>query len=118
MRRVPRAAAASLTLIALAAPAAAHATMTFAHSISPTGKFDDGITAGDFNHDGVIDLAAANDGANNVTILTGAGDGTFTATTTPPTGFSPYALVTGDFNNDGRLDLATSNIGANTVTIL
>ena len=84
-----------------------------------TGTSDLSIAGGDFNGDGIPDLAIANYGASTVTVLLGNGDGTFTATASSPvTGRGPYAIVAGDFNGDGKLDLATANFGANTVTIL
>ena len=77
------------------------------------------VAVGDFNDDGIQDLAIANDGSNSVTILLGNGDGTFTAAATPPGTFSgPDDVVVGDFNGDGELDLAVLNGGSNSVTIL
>jgi uncharacterized repeat protein (TIGR01451 family) len=82
-----------------------------------TGPF--AVAVGDFNGDGVQDLAIANDGASSVTILLGNGDGTFRAAAAPPGTFSgPDAIVVADFNGDGKLDLAVLNGGNNTVTIL
>ena len=84
----------------------------------PTGASDLSITGGDFNGDGIPDIAIANEGSNSVTILLGKGDGTFTAGNTVSTGQGPYAIVAGDFNNDGILDLATANYLDGTVTLL
>ena len=82
-----------------------------------TGPF--AIAVGDFNGDGIQDLAVANSGASSVTILLGKGDGTFTAAAAPPGTFSgPSAILAADFNGDGKLDLAVLNGGNNTVTIL
>ncbi len=89
------------------------------------GPFDitEAIAVADFNGDGVLDLAAANDGEgydpSTVTILLGKGDGTFAAAATKPTvGESPTGITTGDFNGDGTPDLATANFHNNSVTIL
>jgi uncharacterized repeat protein (TIGR01451 family) len=77
------------------------------------------IAVGDFNGDGIQDLAVANGGSSSVTILLGKGDGTFTAAAAPPGTFSgPSAILAADFNGDGKLDLAVLNGGNNTVTIL
>ena len=77
------------------------------------------IAVGDFNGDGIQDLAVANSGSSSVTILLGKGDGTFTAAAAPPGTFAgPSAILAADFNGDGKLDLAVLNGGNNTVTIL
>ncbi|MGD0507013.1 MAG: VCBS repeat-containing protein [Terriglobales bacterium] len=85
-----------------------------------TGNGDQSMVGGDFNGDGIPDLAIANYYDDTVTILLGNGDGSFTpaALPLPATGAGPFAIVAGDFNNDGILDLATANYYANTVTIL
>lgn len=69
------------------------------------------IAVGDFNGDGIPDLAMVNFAGNNVTILLGNGDGTFTAATDSPVavGSFPTSIATGDFNGDGILDLAVTN---------
>jgi len=79
--------------------------------------------AGDFNGDGIPDLAAANYGSNTLSVLLGNGDGTFQPQVTYPTGSSPSALAVGDFNKDGKLDLAVANCrcfspGPSTVSVL
>jgi len=82
---------------------------------------------GDFNGDGILDVATANSApdsnqtiyANTITISLGNGDGTFkTLPTHPATGTRPQSIVAGDFNGDGKLDLATTNYTDGTVTIL
>jgi uncharacterized protein (TIGR03437 family) len=73
-------------------------------------NFAPGIAAGDFNGDGLLDLAVSgqslsNPAAGTVTILLGRGDGTFqTAPGLDTSGFG--ALVAMDLNNDGHVDLA------------
>jgi hypothetical protein len=84
------------------------------------GYGPDALVVGDFNGDGKLDLAVANDWDNNVTILLGNGDGTFTPAPGSPVavGVEPSALAVGDFNRDGKLDLAVANFEDNSVTIL
>jgi hypothetical protein len=69
-----------------------------------------GLVLGDFDGDGKLDVATANNGDQSATFLYGAGDGTFAANISravPPSsnGCSPYAIVAGDFDNDPRTDV-------------
>lgn len=71
------------------------------------------VAVADFNKDGKLDIAATSSGSNNVVILTGKGDGTFTVGAPLTTGGSePYDLVAADFNSDGYPDLAVINFNA------
>jgi hypothetical protein len=76
-----------------------------------------GFTAGDFKNDGKLDLAVSSwDDSGSFVILTGKGDGTFTAGSTynfgtweqcyPSGGSNPYWIGAADLNQDGKLDLA------------
>jgi hypothetical protein len=82
------------------------------------------IAAGDFNGDGILDLAVANSFVDSgqpgtVTVLLGKGDGTFTPTAvSPAVGMTPYSVVAGDVNGDGKADLVTANVGSNTFSVL
>ncbi len=64
------------------------------------------VLVGDFNGDGVLDLACSD--SNGVKIALGKGDGTFRETAASPIAVRSelYSLVAGDFNHDGKLDLA------------
>ncbi len=79
-----------------------------------------GITAGDFNHDGHLDLALSDStgSSNNVHVLFGDGAGNFTGLTSYSAGTNPSAIATADFNHDGNLDLAVTNASSNNVTLL
>jgi uncharacterized membrane protein len=84
-----------------------------------TGSQPLGVASGDFNGDGIPDLAVTNYSSNSVTILLGNADGTLTASSvSPPTGGSPYGIAAADFNGDGKTDLAVANTAGGTLTIL
>jgi subtilase family serine protease len=93
--------------------------LTWGNPQSPTtGSYPQAIAVGDFNRDGVPDLAVPNFSSGTVMVLLGKGDGTFTATaSTLQAGTSPSAVVVGDFNGDGIPDLAVSNENSNNVSI-
>jgi hypothetical protein len=80
------------------------------------------VAVGDFNGDGILDLATANFGGNAVSILLGESGGMFHAPVNYPVGPLPSSVAVGDFNGDGFLDLAvtnTDNFGSNgSVSIL
>jgi hypothetical protein len=76
------------------------------------------VVVGDFNGDGIPDIAVANVGDNSVSVLLGNGDGTFQLAGTFVVGRSPDAIAVGDFNGDGIDDLVTANRGSNTVSVL
>jgi hypothetical protein len=75
------------------------------------------VLAGDFNGDGIPDLAVISAG-NSVSVLQGNGDGTFQNPVSYLVGNTPTSLVAADFNGDGALDLATANLRSNDVTVL
>ena len=108
---------------------------TFAESLIPapgspiqTGNSPAIAGVGDFNEDGIPDLAIENAGDNTISILLGKGDGTFLAAAAIPAIGTPpcetislqsnCAIVVGDFNDDGHADLAVTSGNDNTVVIL
>jgi len=99
------------------------ASLTFNTSAITVGTSVTAIAVGDFNNDGKMDLAVANEGAGYscegdsqfyyISILLGNGNGTFTAGGSIELGCMSEGLgsfgvgeTVGDFNGDGRLDLA------------
>ncbi len=72
------------------------------------------ISVADFNGDGIVDLAF-NNAANNLVVLLGNGDGTFTTKTS--IGIAG-GIAVGDFNGDGIPDMAVMDGPDTTLTIL
>lgn len=63
----------------------------------------EGITIGDFNNDGIVDVAIGS--STGVDVLLGNGNGTFQAPITSAAGIRAVALQAADLNGDGKLDL-------------
>jgi hypothetical protein len=103
----------STTTDAIAAPN----RITFSMAQSEVAVFgDSALVAGDFNRDGHVDLAIANDNFQGVAVRLGLPD--FQNDASYPTGAGANEVLTADFNHDGNLDLAVANAGTNTVSIL
>jgi hypothetical protein len=77
-----------------------------------------GAAVGDFNGDGKLDLAVANSGSTNVSVLLGNGDGTFKTAVNYGAGTLPWSVAVGDFNGDGWPDLVVASFGSNNVSVL
>lgn len=92
------------------------------------------VIVADFNGDGFLDLAVANQGDNSISLFRGNGDGTFTefpsspfklTNTTTISETAPVAMASANFrnqvnniNNSAEVDLAVANQGSNNVSIL
>jgi FG-GAP-like repeat/PQQ-like domain len=80
------------------------------------------IVAADLNRDGKLDLAVVDDDSDDVWILLGNGDGTFTASAQSPialtTNSSPVSIAAADLDGDGDLDLAVACFGTNELRLL
>ena len=74
------------------------------------GSLPYSVVAADFNRDGNLDLAVADWGTSQVSVLLGRGDGTFRLARifSAP---AAIALAVGDFNGDHILDLAVAQFG-------
>jgi hypothetical protein len=75
------------------------------------------LAVGDFNGDGIQDIAIVSKGL--VRVLVGNGDGSMQTTNVSYVpGYLPVAVAVRDFNSDGLPDLAIVNNGSNDVSIL
>ena len=78
------------------------------------------ITAGDFDNNGRVDLATANNASKNITVYTNDGSGGFSSNTVYAlqTGVSkPISITNADFDGDNDLDLAVANSNGDAVSI-
>jgi hypothetical protein len=113
---------------------------SFTASLSGTGTSVAGVSTSDFptatysagngptfvstvslRDNSIDDLIVSNFTDNTVSVLLGAGDGTFGAQTTFPTGAGPVWIATGLFQtnlNNQNIDLAVANQTTNTISIL
>lgn len=114
--------------------AQAHAQVCSVPSFHPAptvqvGNSPQYVLIRDLSGDGINDLATANQGSDDVSILLGNGDGTFTQATGSPistltsaggnsNGSRPGGLAAADFNQDGVLDLAVALRNSNELMLL
>ena len=75
------------------------------------------MASGDWNRDGIQDLAMVNQGRDAVSIRLGNGDGTFYGNTEVGVTNHPHAIAIGDFNRDGKQDFVVTNQGNSLVAV-
>ena len=117
--------AATLTLVSLVVPMAAPAvSQAQTPGFAPVEFFDTGgagsvaLTSADFNLDGAVDVATANEDADTVSVLLNSGTGDLTLDNTYPVGEQPWEIVAADFDNDTFADLAVANATSSDVSVL
>lgn len=93
----------------------------------PPAGFGSGINTadlalGDFDQDGILDVATANAGhvvwGWSDSILRGDGQGSFALVTSYAAILWPIAIVAADFDADGHLDLASASEGSGAINLL
>ena len=87
-------------------------------TFSSGGYSPSAITTGDFNRDGLVDLAITNETTNTVGVLLGRGGGSFSSAVIYPVGSFPTDITTSDLVNNGLTDLIVANGGSGTIGVL
>ncbi len=75
------------------------------------------VDVGDFNNDGIQDLATANFYANTVSVRLGNGLGGFSGSTNIAVGTYPWDVAIGDLNGDGNQDFIAANANSSNVSV-
>jgi uncharacterized repeat protein (TIGR01451 family) len=75
------------------------------------------VALGEFNGDGLLDLAVSNSSTSNITVRDGNGMLDFTPGSNFGVGARPLHVMSGHLSPDTALDLATANFGPGTVTL-
>lgn len=98
----------------------------FSNAAFGTGLRPVFVATGDFNGDGIEDVAVLNQcgsdptcsSGGSMSVLLGKPDGTFQSHVDYPLGIDPGFAVVGDFSGDGSVDIAVTNSSSNTISIL
>lgn len=77
------------------------------------------IAVGDFNHDGILDVAVPNEfNSTEVSVFLGNGEGTFKAPVSYKAGEEPDSIAAAVMSRSGNLDLIVGNLLSGNVSVL
>ncbi len=96
----------------------AQGTMFDAHVTYSVGIRPESVQAADLDGDGDLDLAVANGGSNDVSVMINNGDGTYHATVPYAVGTHPWSVCAADLNGDSHKDLAVANHYSQSLSVL
>ncbi len=92
-------------------------TFTGAGAFTTGGSYSSHLVVGDFNEDGIPDVATANTFSHNVSLLFGDGTGALSAPVIYRGNTYPHVGAAADFDGDTHLDVAWANNGTNYFTV-
>ena len=111
--------AAAITFALPASPVFAVPTFATGATIA-AGTAPTGLTAGDADDDGTVDLVSADPDGDTVSFLAGNGHGRFAPRVSVPLGggVHPVATAIGDVNGDGLSDIVAADSGDATLAVV
>ncbi|MGH9792022.1 MAG: FG-GAP repeat domain-containing protein [Candidatus Acidiferrales bacterium] len=89
-------------------------------ALTRTPPHNHGLSAGDVNGDGNLDLITSNQNDHSVSVLLGDGRGGFAPASGSPfaVGRAPYPHALADVNGDRKRDIVSPNVGGDSVSVL
>lgn len=91
----------------------------FSDPLPEVGKSPTSVAAGDFNGDGLEDIAVANYASSDVTVLVGQLGGFKSADGSPfKVGQAPVTVLLEDLNSDGKDDIVASNSEGRSLSVI
>lgn len=84
----------------------------------PVGRRASPSEPTDFNHDGHVDVCVANIDDATVSVLLGAGNGTFAPQQLSPVGADPRGIAVLDVDGDGDMDIVNTNWASSNMSLI